>query len=427
MPTRPFDPNSAAFLADPYRAYAELRRAPRERGSADRAPGLVRVGPPYDAWWVTSHALVTEVCGQRQDVFVKPGGRRGAPPRPFGITAALDDGLFFLHGPRHAEVRALIEPVFRAAIANAEPHAEAVAAELLASALARGRFDLIADYAAPLAMIVFMALLGVPAPDLAKAAKDDPHRAERAVVDRWLRGMLDTHDKTLPDEVRAIGGTTGLALRTYLGLRAGELRASYDPAQRPTVLAGIEALTGAPPGDKALSADEAVNTMAHFALGGYLSTEFLIGTGVTNLLLHPLQWERLQGDGSLLDAAIDEMLRYDAPFQMADRWVDAEAELGGLKIPANSLVTVVYGAANRDPDLFEDPDRFDIGRPDANRHHGFGHGAHRCIGEPLARIVTRVALRKLLATCPWVRLGDIGPFRSDPYFRALTRVELLLR
>lgn len=423
MPTRPFDPTSAAFLADPYRAYADLRRLPRERGSNDRAPGLARIGPPYDAWWVTSHELVTEVCEQRQDVFVKPGGTRGAPPRPFGITARLDDGLFFLHGKPHAQVRALIEPMFRSSIQGAEAQAEAQAATLLAAALAQGRFDLIADYAAPLAMNVVMALLGVPAPDLTKDPHDDPHRAERAVVDRWLRAMLETHDKTFPADVRAVGGTAGFALRTYLQLRARELNASKNPAQRSTILGGIEALAGA----GGLSADEALNTMAHFALGGYLSAEFLIGSGITNLLLHPAQWQRLESDGSLLDNAIDEMLRYDAPFQMADRWVDAEAELGGLKIAANSLVTVVYGAANRDPAVFDDADRFDIARKTAGRHYGFGHGAHRCIGEPLARIVCRVALRSLLATCPWVRLGDIGPWRSDPYFRALTRVELLLR
>lgn len=426
MPDRPFDPTSATFLADPYRAYAELRRAPRERGRADRAPGLVRVGAPYDAWWVTSHALVTEVCEQRQDEFVKPGGRRGAPPRPFGITAALDDGLFFLHGPRHREVRALVEPVFAAAIAGAEANAAALAAALVESALGNGRFDLIADYAAPLATNVFMALLGVPAPDLGKAdPRDDPHRAERAIVDRWLRGMLDAHDKTLPAEVRAQGGTVGLALRSYLALRGRELAASGDAVQRSTILGELAARVGPKPA--ALSADEAVNTMAHFALGGYLSTEFLIGTGVTNLLLNPTQWERLEQDAALVDAAVDEMLRYDAPFQMADRWVDVDTDLGGLSIPAGSLVTVVYGAANRDPEAFDDPDRFDIARKDAKRHYGFGHGAHRCIGEPLARIVTRAAVRALLDGCPWVRIGEIGPWRSDPYFRALTRVELLLR
>lgn len=418
MASPPFDPTSARFLADPYRAYAELRRA--------KGGGLIRVGAPYDAWWVTSHALVTQVCG-RPEVFVKPGGDRDPPARPFGISAGLDDGLFFLNGDAHTRVRAVMEGVFGQAIQGAEGRARAVADRLIDEALAAGRCDLVRDVAAKLATTVFMALLGIPAPDLAKPAKDDRHRAEIAVVDGWLRLMLGRHDKTLHPLLRAEGATAGMALRSYLQLRGQELNGAQDDA---SILAGIArhvAPRGQEPGAGEMSADEALNTAAHFALGGYLSTEFLIGSGVLNLLRHPAQWTLLQNEPARLDAAIDEMLRFDAPFQMADRWVDRDTALGAAAIPAGSRVVVVYGAANRDPAAFADPDRFDITRSGTAAHYGFGHGVHRCIGAPLARIVAGVAVGTLLQRAPWVRLGEVGPWGSDPYFRALTRAELLFR
>lgn len=439
----PFEPTSARFLADPYAAYARLQK-PRARAQpgdpADGPDGLVRLDPPYDGWWVLGHDLVDEVCRRRDAEFVKPGGRRDPPLRPVGITSRLADGLFFMHGERHREVRALLGGAMAAAAEVAPKAAVPLAGRLLARALENGsgRMDLIADYAAPLAMHVFMSLFGIPAPDLNRDPEElakDGSMIERVVLDLWLHAMLDGHDKMADRRTRLAGGTASLAVRTYLEQRIEEL---LDPAEpdHHTHQASILALIGrlrtadgkaAPAG---LADAEAVNTAAHFALGGYLSTEFLIGTGVANLLRHRAQWDELceaPNDAALLNGAIDEMLRYDAPFQMADRWVDAETELAGHRIPAGTRVTVVYGAANRDPAKFADPDRFDIHRTNAHEHFGFGHGVHRCIGEALARQVTAVALRTLTATVPWVRLGEVGAWRPDPYFRSLTRVELLLR
>lgn len=441
MPTSPpFDPRSARFLADRYAAFAALRARPKAPPAATttEAPGLILVGEPYHACWVLSHALVIEVCETRQEAFIKPGGDRKAPPRPFGITSRLADGLFFLNGVRHTQVRKLMEGVMTGAVQRAPDRARDLAALLLAKAMDRsrdtGRFELIADYAAPLAMHVFMSLLGIDEPELKgrtdEDLAEDPRMVERAVLDRWLRAMLDGHDKAGDRLTQATGGTAGMAVRTYLDLRIDELRDLGD-AQSILGFIGTLKKAGGEASADALGVHEAINTAAHFALGGYLSTEFLIGTGVTNLLRHPEQWQMLcdrpKNDDRLLHRAIDEMLRYDAPFQMADRWVEGETKLGDLVIPAKTLVTVVYGAANRDPAKFPDPDRFDITRANAKEHLGFGHGVHRCIGEALARQVTAVALRTLIDTVPWVRLGEVGAWRTDPYFRSLKRVELLLR
>jgi cytochrome P450 len=437
--SKSFHPLSARFLADPYAAFAALRKGPGTKGppaaDAGEAPGLIRLDQPYTSWWVVSHALVVDVCETRKNVFIKPGGARNAPPRPFGITSQLADGLFFLNGERHTQVRALMEGAMAGAVERAPNQARALAELLLARARDKktGRFDLIADFAAPLAMHVFLSLLGIDAPDLKGKSdaelEEDPVMVERTVLDRWLRAMLDGHDKAADKGTLFVGGTAGMAVRSYLEQRIEELRGLGETQSILGFIGKLKKDGGAASAD-ALGTHEAINTAAHFALGGYLSTEFLIGTGVTNLLRHPEQWQMLcdpPKDEKLLQNAIDEMLRYDAPFQMADRWVDAPIDLGGLRIPGDSLVTVVYGAANRDPAVFEDPDRFDITRANAKDHFGFGHGVHRCIGEALARQVTAIALKTLIATVPWVRLGEVGAWRTDPYFRSLRRVELLLR
>ena len=365
MASPPFDPTSAHFLADPYRAYAELRNAALARGGA-AVPGLVRVGAPYDAWWVTSHALVTQVCDD-PDVFAswRPAHRRHG----FRHHRARR-WLFFLSGDRR---RRRDGGVFGPR-SEAPKRARRRSRPARRQALAAG-CDLVRDYAAKLATTVFMALLGIPGPEQGPA-----HAVERLIVDGWLRLMLARHDKTLHPLLRAEGATASMALRTYLQLRGNELRDEKDDG---SILAGIaQRITGPgkAPGSDELSPDEAINTAAHFALGGYLSTEFLIGSGILNLLRHPGPWALLQKEPDRLGAAIDEMLRFDAPFQMADRWVDNDADLGGQKIPAGSRVVVAYGAANRDPAAFSDPDRFDITRSDAGGHYGFGHGPHRCIG-----------------------------------------------
>jgi cytochrome P450 len=167
----------------------------------------------------------------------------------------------------------------------------------------------------------------------------------------------------------------------------------------------------------------------HFALGGYLSTEFLITTGVLNLLRHPGQLQWLREHPAQMPQAVQEMLRYDAPFQLADRIVARDTELGGVKLRAGDRLAVVYGSANHDEAVFTDidPDQFDICRPSAHagRAYGFGHGIHRCIGYRLAEMVAENTLATLLNRHAVLRLGEFGPWRTDPYFRSVRRLLLL--
>jgi cytochrome P450 len=289
----------------------------------------------------------------------------------------------------------------------------------------KGQVDAIGEFAGKLASQVFFQLMGVP-----QDAWD--------LVDNWVRTALDGHRATMLPQLRAKGGTTTFAMRAYF-------RALQDGASKTapnSILAGMQAATGCPASHVKMDPDEAMNTAVHMALGGYLSTEFLIGTGVYNLLRHPDQWQQLLHNRSLMPRAIDEMLRYDAPFQLADRWVNdrnekgdaIEAiELGGEKLKSGTVIAVVYGSANRDETVFDKPEEFNItrnlrkGAEDPTPNLGFGDGVHRCIGESLARPVTAAAIGALLDLAPTARIGEVGPWAADPYFRSLTRLQLLLR
>lgn len=404
------DATLAQFLHHPYDKYAEFR---------EQAP-VGWVGPPYNMWWVFSHELVAQ-CNQLSEVFLKPGATRtgGHERGPFSVVNHMKDGLFFMDPPRHTEVRAMMDKVFAAAIHNAGDLAEKAADALLTEALANGQMEAIRGYAGLLASQVFFQVMGIP-----RGPKDD---IEWAVVDGWVRTALEAHRETMPMIQKMAGGNAGLAMRTYL-LALGEATAADANFSNDTsIMAGLRRHTACPASGRQLDPAEAMNTAVHFALGGYLSTQFLIGSGLLNLLQHPQQWQLLCRKGALTDGALDEMLRFDAPFQLADRWVAKDITLGGVALRKGQVIALVYGSANRDPALCKvgDAAAFDITR-EKTPNFGFGDGIHHCIGAPLARIVTKAAINAMIKRCPAVRLGEVGPWAQDPYFRSLTRMQLLL-
>lgn len=414
-----FDPTDPQFLADPYPFYASLR--------AQRP--VCRIGAPYNAWWVFSHALVSEVCAEEnKNRFLKPGRKAKTQPRPVGVVnGQLDDGLFYMNPDRHGCAREILDPVFKTAVRGAQDKARALANELLSAERAKGQMDIVGEFASKLASGVFMDIMGIPLtdPDVEDRGSDSERKEavglERKIVDGWIRTTLYANDKALPKEQRLKGATARMALYTYLhalGKEAGHA----GSGDAPTLLAGIQRYTGCPAAERQLSPEESANTAVHFALGGYLSTEFLIASGIYNLLRHPDQWQRLRRSPDLIPNAVHEMLRFDAPFQLADRWVEEDTDLGGRTIPAGSLVTVVYGSANRDPARFSDPDRFDIERPINDDNLGFGRGIHYCIGARLAKWIAGAAIEALIEHCPTARIAEKPSWARDPYFRSLPKL-----
>ncbi|KJK55865.1 cytochrome P450, partial [Saccharothrix sp. ST-888] len=158
-------------------------------------------------------------------------------------------------------------------------------------------------------------------------------------------------------------------------------------------------------GEDRLSEDELVSLAVLILVAGHETTTNLIGNGLLALLRTPDSLHRLRDEPDLVDAAVDELLRFDSPVSMATfRFATEAISLGGTEIPAGSPVLIAPGAANRDPARFPDPDRLDLER-DAKGHLVFGHGIHRCLGAPLARAEGEIAFRRIVTRFPRLRLA----------------------
>ncbi len=155
-------------------------------------------------------------------------------------------------------------------------------------------------------------------------------------------------------------------------------------------------------------------------VGGQETTTNLIGNGMLTLLRNPQEMQRLREDLSLIPSAVEEMLRYESPSQHTARMAPNDCELGGKLIRERQAVIAVMAAANRDPERFPDPDRFDITRKD-NRHLAFGYAAHFCFGAPLARIEGQIAFSAMLRRFPFLRLETEKPtWRTNLGLRGVT-------
>ena len=403
-----FDPADTSFHTDPYAFYAAFR-AREAKGS------LTRIGGGYDSYWIFSHDLVKEVC-DNDTIFEKPGKDRDKAKGAFGEASVLGDGLFYMDCPRHKEVRSIMDAAFAPSwdpvVVTGE--ARAIADGLLGAMAGKSACEFVGEFAAQLPMRVFMQMMGIPVEDA-------------VVVDQWVRTALRGHDAKGTPADRLAGGTASMALRSYFLALGEKCRRPGRSSEGPSLMHAMQERTTVGGTAKSMTTLEAMNTAVQFALGGYLSTQFLIASGVYTLLRHPEQWDRLVTMRELLNSAVEEMVRYEAPFQIADRWVGSDYTLRGFPLKAGTKLAVVYGSANRDPGLAADADEFRIGRPPLVGAYGFGHGIHYCIGEPLARIVTRVALDALLDHYPCARLGTVGPWSNDPYYRSLSQMTLLLR
>jgi cytochrome P450 len=162
-------------------------------------------------------------------------------------------------------------------------------------------------------------------------------------------------------------------------------------------------------------------------VGGNLTTTDLIGNAVRLLLAHPDQLAALRAEPSLINACVEETLRYEPPVDITGRIASRDLEVGGCPVKQTQVFTVFLRAANRDPDAFAAPDVFDIRRKN-KPHVAFGGGAHICIGAPLARLEAQVALPRLFARFPNLRLADPAAepqWRTLPFFRGLERLELV--
>lgn len=370
---------SPEFKANPFPFLATLRATqPVYRTSL---PDKIKT----PAWLITRYEDVNTLL--KDERF--PKNRRNAltpeqirklpwvPP----MFRPLERNMLDLDQPDHMRLRGLVHKAFTPRlIEQMRARVQSLADELLDGVARRSEMDLINDYALPLPMTIITEILGVPTSD-----RDKFHKWSKAIV------SLSSPNAT----VRVIPSVWMFIryLRRFFKVRR------RDP-QDDLASALIQAEEA---GDK-LSEDELLAMVFLLLVAGHETTVNLIGNGVLALLEHPDELEKLRSDPSLIKAAVEELLRYTAPvFMTTERYAREEVTIHSVTIPRGEMTFGVIGSANRDENVFENPDLLDITR-EPNKHLSFGQGVHFCLGAPLARMEAQIAINTLLRRIPDLRL-----------------------
>ncbi|MCC3768802.1 cytochrome P450 [Streptomyces sp. UNOC14_S4] len=366
------------YLRDPHPCNAALRE--------DGPVHEVRLPTGLKVWVVTGHAAARAALADprlskdmrhTRELFDRhmdqPVKRRGSGP-------SLAVNMLGSDPPDHTRLRRPVARAFTARrVAALRPRVEEVARRLLTDMAPRREANLLEAYAYPLSITVIGELLGVPERD---------HGDFQA----WARTLLDQSAGDREQARRAAA-----AMADYLTALVAAKRAA--PGED-LLTALVEA-----EGEQELDEEELVSTAFLLLLAGFETTVNLIGNGMFALLTDPAQHAALREDPSRIPDAVEEFLRFEGPANLASyRYTTAPVDIAGTAVPAGEFVLVSLSAANRDPARFPAPDRLDLAR-DASGHLAFGHGIHRCLGAPLARLEGEIAFRELLCRFPDIRLA----------------------
>jgi cytochrome P450 len=378
-----------AFLEDPYPVYHRMRRHDPVYWSEALGHWVLT---RYDD--VLAATRSPALSSARTEVFVQ-AQLRGCDPALAADYTRISKGMMIMKdGPAHHRLRVLGNHAFTAsALQRWQSVIERVVDDLLDAALPCGRMDLIADLAAPLPAIVIAELFGIPPADretfhqwsMAGArffggAVGDAEEAARAANEAALNHERYFHD--LLEQRRRQPGDDLMSL-LLKGQAEGRLTAEEVSAQCTLLLSA-----------------------------GHITTMDQLGNTVLALLRHPEQWGRVRDDPTLVRPAVEEGLRYDGTAQLLQRIAREDLAVRGQTIRQGDLVYLSLGAANRDPEVFAQPDRFFVGRED-NRHLAFGAGPHLCLGMTLARRELEVSLGRLVRRMPRLRFDEEPPRRRS--------------
>ena len=357
---------------------------------------------PVKTWMLTRYGDVRETVNDRSLWRHWSRSEKGALLRRMddGETADRVDSILSLDEPDHSRVRLPLAKAFYARINAMKPRIEAIIDEVIDSAPQDQRFDLIADVAIPIPILVIAAILGV---------ERDRFREFRAWSEASILGL---NPLRTPEETERMNWGSAKLTEYFTELMASRREAPKDDLITDMVRLQAE---GAP-----LADEEVRVNLSALLIGGNLTTTDLIGNGVWLLLNHPEQLALLKADPSLAGAAVEEILRYESPVAITNRVMPETREVGGCPMHAHQSVITSLHAANRDPEVFEDPERFDITRKHVP-HVAFGGGSHICIGAPLARIEAKQAFVRLFQRFPDLKLAqsEAPTWRALPFFRGM--------
>jgi cytochrome P450 len=388
MATVLYDPRQPATTSDPYGAFAALRTS-----------DPVHWSPVLRGWVLTRYADVRaalfdpNLSADRITPFVATLSQ-AKRAQLSGLERMLTRWSVFVDPPAHTRLRGLINKAFTPrAIASLRGMISETVDRLIADFTAgiapggEGRVDLIEAFAYPLPALVIARILGVPDEDirLFKSWSDD------------LAAFVGSAQTTPDKYERAERGAA--EMDAYFRAIVRQRRAMTHQADV------IGALVAAEEAGRTLSEDELVATAVFVLFAGHETTANLIGNGMIALIEQPAAMTSLRTRPELVETAVEELLRIDAPAASVTRVARTDMVLGGKTIRAGDRLFLMINAANRDPSMFPEPDRLKLDR-DPNPHIAFGYGPHYCVGAPLARLEAQIAFPRLLERLADIRLAD---------------------
>ncbi|QNP64370.1 cytochrome P450 [Streptomyces genisteinicus] len=377
---RLFRPDDPDFAADPYPDFAELR-----------ALGRVHRYEPTRQYLVPGHADVSALLRDRRlgRTYLHRFGHeefgRTPPPGEHEPFHTLNDhGLLDLEAPDHTRIRRLVTKAFTPrTVQRLEPVVRRLAAELVGDLVDAGGGDLVAAVAEPLPVAVIAEMLGVP-------------ESDRPLLRPWSADICGMYELRPSEETARRAVRASLEFSAYLRELIAERRtAPGDDLVSALILAHEE--------EDRLSEQEMISTCVLLLNAGHEATVNTTANGWWTLFRHPDQLAALRADPALLPTALEELMRFDTPLQLFERWVLDDIEIDGTLVPRGSELALLFGSANRDGARFDRPDELDLSRSD-NPHISFGAGIHYCLGAPLARLELAASFGELLRRAPGLRL-----------------------
>ncbi|GAA4574596.1 cytochrome P450 [Planotetraspora kaengkrachanensis] len=395
-----FDPWNPQFVAHPYDAYRDLR---------DNEP--VSFFEPTGQWLVARHADVNALLRDRRlgrsYLHVASHEAFGREPEPAfqePFWRVTRTGMLDVEPPVHTRLRRLVSKAFTPRMVEAlRPRVRRIATDLVQAFVERGGGDLIAEVAEPLPVTVIAEMLGVP-------------ESDRHLLRPWSADICKMYELNPPMESQLAAVQASVEFGDYLRELAGKRR--QEPGD--DLISALAQVVDE--GDR-LTEDELVGTCVLLLNAGHEATVNVTGNGWWSLFRNPAELDRLRADPGLLPTAVEELMRYDTPLQLFERWVLEDIEVGGVQIPKGVEVALLFGSSNRDPAVFDDPDRLDVGRAE-NPHISFGAGIHFCLGAPLARVELIESFGAFLRAAPGLELVEEPVWKPGYVIRGLEALKV---
>jgi cytochrome P450 len=395
-----FLPHDIGFVANPYPVYERLR-----------ADHPVLYDGETDHWLISRYADVNGMLRDRRFgrtyLHLATHEEMSHAPDP----ALLDpfwnlvrSGLLDMEPPDHTRVRKLVSKAFTPKMVEGlKPTVEAIVLRLVEQVRGTGEFDLIANVAEPLPVEIIAEMLGVP-------------EADRHHLRPWSAEICLMYELNPSDEYQRRAVAASEEFTDYLrDLSRDRRREPKDDM--------ITRLTQVVDEGVSLTEDELIGTCVLLLNAGHEATVNATGNGWWALFRNPGQLAALRADHSLIPRAVEELLRYDTPLQMFERWVLEEVEVHGQRIPRGAELGLLFGSANHDPSVFADPGELDVTR-EHNPHVTFGAGIHFCLGAPLARIELQTSMRTLLERIPDMELVEEPAWKPGYIIRGLEELRV---